>query len=53
VQGRMNPFMSGSYVHWQRQCIEARSVENFFTFIFQLSGLALVAPLHFALTANW
>jgi len=53
VQGRMNPFMSGSYVHWRRQCIEARSVENFFTFIFQLSGLAHVAPLWFLLTAEY
>ena len=60
MQGRMNPFVSGRYVHWRRQCIEARSVDqsrearrNFFTFIYQLSGLALVAPLHFAFTANW
>ena len=40
----------------QRQCIEARSAdqsaqsaENFFAFIFQLSGWALVAPSCFAL----
>ena len=27
MQGRMNPFLSGSYVHWRRQCIEARSAD--------------------------
>ena len=30
----------------------ARSGENFFTFVFQLSGWALVAPLCFALHCN-
>jgi len=52
----MNPFISVSYMHCRRQCIEVRSADwyaqstgKFFTFIFQLFGLALIAPLHFAL----
>ena len=58
VQGVMNPFMSGSYMHCRRQCIEVRSAnqstqsaEKFFHLHFQLSELALVAPLY--CTANW
>ena len=50
----MNPFKSGSYMHCGKQCIEAcstdqsaQSAEKFFTLIFLLSGLALVAPLRF------
>jgi len=47
-------------MHCRRQWIEARSAdqsahsaEKFFTFIFQLSGLAHVAPLWFLLTAEY
>ena len=53
VQARRKQFISGT---GKRQCIEvhitdlsARNAENFFTFIFQLSGLALIAPSCFAL----
>jgi len=28
VQGRMNPFMSGSYMHWRRQWIEVHSADQ-------------------------
>ena len=28
MQGRMNPFLSGSYVHWRGQCIEVRSADQ-------------------------
>ena len=28
MQGRMNPFLSGSYVQWRRQVIEARSADQ-------------------------
>ena len=48
--------MCSTFAHCQRQCIEvcsadqfAQIAENFFAFIFQLSGWALVAPSCFAL----
>ena len=28
MQGRMNPFMSGSYVQCRRQCIKVRSADQ-------------------------
>jgi len=37
----------------QMHCIEARSVERIFPFIFQLSGWALVAPSCFMTSRYW
>jgi len=55
MQARMNPFMSGICTtegSTQRRVapiILHKVQKNLITFIFQLSGLALVAPLCFAL----